>query len=64
MRYKSSRQCNPITQGIVPVLSTATEWLNLKVSVHLFSTAYTLEFSLVISFKEPDELLEITLGFS
>lgn len=63
MRYKSSRQCNPITQGIVPVFNTATERLNLKAPIHVFIIAYVLEFVFVISFKEPNELLETTLEF-
>lgn len=63
MRYKSSRQCNPITQGIMPVLSIAAERLNLKVPIHVSVIAYILEFGLVIRFKEPNKLLKTTLGF-
>lgn len=63
MRYKSSRQCYPITQGILPVLNTAAEWLNLKAPIHVSLIAYILEFGLVIGFKEPKNVLKTTPGF-
>lgn len=62
MRYKSSRQCNPITQGILPVLSLAVERLNLKAPIRVSVIAYILEFGLVISFKEPNKWLKTTVG--
>lgn len=63
MRYKSSRQCNPITQGILPVFGIAAEWLSLKALIRVSLIAYILEFELVISFKEPNKLLKTAFGF-
>lgn len=62
-RYKISRQCNPIIQGILPVLNIATKGLNLKALTCVSLIAHILEFGLVISFKEPNELLKTTFGY-